>query len=312
MNLAKNLMTKPLVVLLTLVISSTSFGQVIASFENEDHQRHPCDKYALLRNTSTLDRGDSLKLAIWDFGDGILDTSLTYVEHIFSKFGRHNIQLYVESYRGYKDSVLQEIFFPGPIPRFRYLDSTVNVLDDTLVVVLGDSVTVLNSTNATKLNAPSWVLHWGNGTTSSTTNLQKRFKHVYKDTGLYSPYLYMEDTVALYPNRCWAIYPDSNLLSLNKAHIKVVPSTAGGIKRPMQETLVQVTNPISESMIINFTQQSSEITIQLKTLNGTIVLMEQVSNKSSVELNTSNLPSGIYYLHWSTPHIQGVDKVQKI
>ncbi len=150
---------------------------------------------------------DSVVYYEWDFGDGSRTSFFENPSHEYTSNGWFTVKLIVRSLLGCLDSVEKQIFIPGPQPEFVINNSPWG--EDSIIICVGGSVDLTN-TSKEPMDDPSWIMRWGDGNISSTSDVNTLLTHVYDSVGTFYLYLYMNDNVPGVPTPCDGLFPDTS------------------------------------------------------------------------------------------------------
>ncbi|MEZ4805775.1 MAG: gliding motility-associated C-terminal domain-containing protein [Bacteroidia bacterium] len=138
-----------------------------------------------------------------DWGDGT--APLEYLKqlpkqigHDYTSNGFYRITLIIESILGCKDTVSQDVFIPGPGPKF--------IPETPIVICVNDSVKFRNE-SANFTASSQWLWNFGDGYYSPQIDTTSLY-HQYTVPGLYDVYLSQYDSIANTGKYCAAVYPD--------------------------------------------------------------------------------------------------------
>lgn len=138
-----------------------------------------------------------------DWGDGSIPVDYfkslpKQIGHDYLKNGYYTIRLIIESVLGCKDTAIQQVFIPGPTPRF--------IPETRIHICVNDSVSFRNfSENYT--GSSQWLWNFGDGFYSPQKDTGI-ITHQYVIPGQYDIYLSQYDSIANTGKYCADIYPD--------------------------------------------------------------------------------------------------------
>jgi len=168
---------------------------------------------------------DSIISWYWDFGDGKTPSYLQNPGHLFTSSGTFTITLGVANKKGCTDTITQQITIRGPQPEFRISSDTVGCVPFTA-----------SFENLSK-NVKNWVWRFGDGAELSTFS-PGSVTHTYTKPGVYTVFLYGEDTVTnpVTGNKyfCAGEFPDttSPKVRLLKIYVQGIPTVNTTYKNP--------------------------------------------------------------------------------
>jgi gliding motility-associated-like protein len=164
-----------------------------------DKLKTPCDR--IIR--WTINWGDKASNSINNF----FNTLPTSIGHDYTRNGRFNIILEVETALGCIDRDTMEIYIPGPIPLF-----------DTLInrkYCVGERVDFSNLSTYLRADSSIWLWSFGDGVfgnqTDTITSTNDTMSHRYTKAGTYSIFLYQyfKLKVGNTTKTCAVVYPDT-------------------------------------------------------------------------------------------------------
>ncbi|MBR9861390.1 PKD domain-containing protein [bacterium] len=166
---------------------------------------------------------DSVVSWEWDFGDGTRTSPLKNPSHVFTSGGYFDITLTVRTLLGCEETVVRQIYIPGPQPEFEF-NKEVWRQWDSAVICVGDSVDLRNLSGGIK-SQPSWEMIWGDGNRTNPGDSNTVYVHQYNKVGTFELYLIQEDEIPGTNIRCSRIFPDTNpdLISQRKIKVVVLP-----------------------------------------------------------------------------------------
>jgi hypothetical protein len=131
------------------------------------------------------------------------------IGHDYNRNGNYRIWFIIKTVQGCEDSVYQDIFIPGPQPRFR--------VETNMTICVNDSVKFKN-TSINSTPSASWLWNYGDDIfePQKDTNF---ITHQYTKTGEFYVYLTQFDSIANTGKYCSETYPDT----FNKIKITVRP-----------------------------------------------------------------------------------------
>jgi len=123
----------------------------------------------------------------------------------YTSNGDYTITLIVETDRGCRDTVTQDIYIPGPQPKFETISSR--------EICVNDFVSFANRSNNPSSSA-KWTWSWGDGNVFSTTFASSNggkdtVNHVYSSPGTYEVFLTQFDSIPNTNKFCPGTYPDT-------------------------------------------------------------------------------------------------------
>lgn len=150
---------------------------------------------------------DSIVYWEWDFGDGSRTSFLKSPSHDYTSSGWFTVKLIVRSALDCIDSVEKQIFIPGPQPNFEINNNPWG--PDSIIICVGDAVDLTNL-SGDPMYDPEWVMHWGDGRTSSYSDLLSLMSHTYDSVGVFYLRLFMNDEVPGVTEKCKNEFPDTS------------------------------------------------------------------------------------------------------
>lgn len=222
----------------------------------------------------------------WKFGDGSPRSNQGNTEHVYSEFGEYRMVYTVHSSLGCEDSVVQIVDLNGPKPLFRFDNNPDWNATDTAHILVGENL-ILQNLSTGRNDTANFVMHWGDGKTSSPGPKPNTYKHVYSDTGIYNLYLDMTGKALSAGATCTMRYPNPNPSIWDAVIHEVVvvrPDTTNSI-RDLNSDIKVFANP-----------NSGRFTVLAAGL-GSIEHMELINTIGvSIDLDVKVLGSGRYYL----------------
>ncbi|MDD3875728.1 MAG: C25 family cysteine peptidase [Bacteroidales bacterium] len=210
---------------------------------------------------------------LWDFGDGNTST-LTNPMHTYITPGQYTVKLNVVNICG-EDSTETYITLQGMAPDVDFSAS------ETLITA-GDSIQ-FNDLSLFQPDTWSWIFEGGS---PSSSNLQNPVI-TYNTAGTYYVTLVAGNTYGNgYEHKALYIQVDPN--SINQLNNNIPP-------------IVLYPNPLSNSnLFIQFEGNKSNVHVNICNVLGEIIFSNYFEKPTSpIQLNTLNLSSGMYVLHFS-------------
>jgi gliding motility-associated-like protein len=156
---------------------------------------------------------DSIISWFWDFGDGKTPSYLQNPAHLYTTYGTFTVRLGVTNKKGCTDTITKQISIQGPKPKFRVVSDTISCAPFTA-----------EFENISQ-DVKNWVWRFGDGVELSTIS-PGNVTHTYTKPGVYTVYLYGEDTVTNpvtgFKRFCASEFPDTTTIPVKRIKIYVM------------------------------------------------------------------------------------------
>jgi gliding motility-associated-like protein len=189
----------------------------------------------------------------WDFGDGSVTSFFKDPSHNYTSAGWYTVTLKIRSLLGCEDTISKQIYIAGPQPKFEFENTHPEWGQDSIIVCVGDPVTLVNLSQEPIYN-PEWIVYWGDSSSNSSSNANDNFVHSYDQPGVYYLLMAMEDEIEGQPPKCTRVYPDTSTLDGK------VPRKIKVIVRPVAESDLEIRDTIvCPDEIVTFKSNSDTI-----------------------------------------------------
>jgi PKD repeat protein len=169
---------------------------------------------------------DSITNWMWDFGDGKTPSYLQHPKHLYTSSGTFIVTLVVTNKTGCADTISKPVIIKGPEPRFRISSDTV-----------GCYPFKASFENLSK-DVKNWIWRFGDGVDLFDTT-GGNVSHTYMNPGIYTIFLYGEDTVTnpVTGNKyfCDVEFPDTLVPNARrfKIYVQDIPRVNTSYKNPV-------------------------------------------------------------------------------
>lgn len=226
----------------------------------------------------------------WEFGDGT-GSAEQNPAHTYSEEGEYTVTLTI--YTDSCTSTFQEVV---------YMEDWTNPIGDCQAFFYPKFDSIASAVQFYDLsipNATSWSWEFGDGETSNEQNPY----HIYDEVGIYMVSLIAgSDSCSSEFAMEIEIFEEANKSKgisysgiIRRAFAVHGSGTSGINNLDLDPTYSIYPNPVSNRLNINFNKHVENAQINIMNIAGQTIKRINITNTSKFEMNTSNLPSGIYF-----------------